>query len=233
MEGVLEFQNVTKRYGRKVALDQINLSIPEGKIVGLLGPNGSGKTTMIKITAGLLTVTKGTVKIKGFKPGPDSKKIVSYQPDHVYLNDWMNVKNLLDFLKDFFDDFDIERAKELLSHLNIGLKDKLKTMSKGTKEKVQLICTMSRDADIYLLDEPIGGVDPAARDYILNTILKNHKPNSTVIISTHLITDIEQVLEHVVFIKNGHILRNDSAEVIRYETGKSIDELFREEFRCD
>ncbi|WP_318720617.1 ABC transporter ATP-binding protein [Treponema sp.] len=233
MEPILDFQNVTKSYGKKKALDSINLTIPHGKIVGLLGPNGSGKTTLIKLTAGLLTPTKGKVSILGTKPGADSKKIVSYQPDHVFLNDWMKVKHLLKFMKDFFKDFNEERAREMLEHLNIKPDDKLKTMSKGTKEKVQLITTMSRDAELYLLDEPIGGVDPAARDYILNTILANHKPGSTVVISTHLITDIEQVLEHVVFIKNGNILRNDSADTIREQTGKSIDALFREEFKCD
>lgn len=232
MDFVLEYKNVTKKYITKTALDQINLEVPKGSIVGLLGPNGSGKTTLLKLAAGLLTPTSGHVISCGLKPGAKSKELVAYQPDRVYLNDWMNVKQLVQMFHDFYGNFNKEKAFKLLDDLHINPNEKLKGLSKGTKEKVQLILTMSREAPLYILDEPIGGVDPAARDYILNTILKNYNPDSTILISTHLITDVEPVLNHIIFIKEGHIVRSGNAQTIRQETGKTIDQLFREEFKC-
>ena len=232
MDAVLELKNITKKYGSKVALDDVSLSVPKGSIVGLLGPNGSGKTTMLKLATGLLQPTKGEVFACGFKPGAESKDLVAYQSDKVYLNDWMNVYDLMSMLDDFYSGFNKEKALDMLQSLKINPKDKLKEMSKGTKEKVQLITTMCRDVQLYLLDEPIGGVDPAARDYILNTILSNYSENATVIISTHLIADVESVLNHVLFLKEGRIVRQGDVDDIREQTGKSIDELFREEFRC-
>jgi ABC-2 type transport system ATP-binding protein len=232
MESILEFKNITKKYDNKTALDDITLSIPRGSIVGLLGPNGSGKTTMLKLATGLLQPTKGEVFACGLKPGAESKDLVAYQSDKVYLNDWMNVKDLMNMLDDFYTNFNKDKALDMLKSLNINPNDKLKEMSKGTKEKVQLITTMCRDVQLYLLDEPIGGVDPAARDYILNTIISNYQENATVIISTHLIADVEPVLNHILFLKEGHIVRQGDVDDIREETGKSIDALFREEFRC-
>lgn len=229
---LVEFKNVNKSYGKKIALDDVSFSIKKGKIVGLLGPNGSGKTTIIKLINDLLVEDNGSILIEGNKPGIDTKKKVSYLPERTYLN--MNVK-VIDFLKyfeDFYDDFDINKATELLKKLNIDENDKLKTMSKGTKEKVQLILVMSRKADLYVLDEPIGGVDPAGRDYILETILTNFNEDSSLLISTHLISDIENILDDVIFIKNGKIVLNENAENIREKTGKTIDSLFREEFKC-
>ncbi len=232
MESILEFKNITKKYDNKTALDDITLSIPRGSIVGLLGPNGSGKTTMLKLATGLLQPTKGEVFACGLKPGAESKDLVAYQSDKVYLNDWMNVKDLMNMLDDFYTNFNRDKALDMLKSLNINPNNKLKEMSKGTKEKVQLITTMCRDVQLYLLDEPIGGVDPAARDYILNTIISNYQENATVIISTHLIADVEPVLNHILFLKEGHIVRQGDVDDIREETGKSIDALFREEFRC-
>jgi ABC-2 type transport system ATP-binding protein len=232
MADVFELKNVTKRYGKKTALDNVTLSLPKGQIVGLLGPNGSGKTTMLKLAAGLLKPTSGDISVCGFKPGAESKDLVAYQSDKVYLNDWMNVLDLMKMHSDFFTNFKEDKALGMLKDLGIDPKDKLKSMSKGTKEKVQLITTMCRDVDLYLLDEPIGGVDPAARDYILNTILSNYSENATVVISTHLISDVESVLNHVLFLKQGHIIRQGDVDVIREETGMSIDALFREEFKC-
>ena len=232
MESILEFKNITKKYDNKTALDNITLSIPCGSIVGLLGPNGSGKTTMLKLATGLLQPTKGEVLTCGLKPGAESKDLVAYQSDKVYLNDWMNVKDLMNMLDDFYTNFNKAKALDMLKSLNINPNDKLKEMSKGTKEKVRLITTMCRDVQLYLLDEPIGGVDPAARDYILNTIISNYQENATVIISTHLIADVEPVLNHILFLKEGHIVRQGDVDEIREETGKSIDALFREEFRC-
>lgn len=229
---LVEFKNVNKSYGKKIALDDVSFSIKKGKIVGLLGPNGSGKTTIIKLINDLLVEDNGSILIEGNKPGIDTKKKVSYLPERTYLN--MNVK-VIDFLKyfeDFYDDFDINKATELLKKLSIDENDKLKTMSKGTKEKVQLILVMSRKADLYVLDEPIGGVDPAGRDYILETILTNFNEDSSLLISTHLISDIENILDDVIFIKNGKIVLNENAENIREKTGKTIDSLFREEFKC-
>lgn len=232
METILKYDGVTKKYGSKVALDNVSLEIPSGSIVGLLGPNGSGKTTLLKLTAGLLKQNSGTIEIFGHKPGVISKNLVAYQPDKVFLNDWMNVNDLMSMMEDFYDNFDKVKALEMLKRLEIDPKDKLKTMSKGTKEKVQLITTMSRKVGLYLLDEPIGGVDPAARDYILNTILSNYQENSTIIISTHLISDIENILNHVIFLKKSKIVRDGNADEIRAKEGKTIDALFREEFKC-
>src|SRR5574344_982350 len=232
MESVINFVNLTKKYGSKTALNSINLDLPKGSIIGLLGPNASGKTTLLKLASGLLTPTSGEIKICGLNPGYQTKEIVAYQPDKVYLNEWMKVSDLLAMMKDFYSNFNYDKALEMLKNLKINVNDKLKTMSKGTKEKVQLILTMSRSVPLYILDEPIGGVDPAARDYILNTIITNYSDNSSVIISTHLITDIEMILNHIIFIKEGNIVRQGEAEDIREKEGKSIDELFREEFRC-
>ncbi|MBC5997880.1 ABC transporter ATP-binding protein [Romboutsia ilealis] len=232
MENIVTFNNVRKSYGNKEALKNINLEIPKGRIVGLLGPNGSGKSTMIKLINGLLTPNEGEVLIKGIKPSKESKKIVSYLPERTYLNDWMKVKDIIEFFKDFYADFDEERANAMLKDLSIDTNEKLKTMSKGTKEKVQLILVMSRKADIYILDEPIGGVDPAARSYILKTILTNYNENSTLLIATHLISEIENICDDVIFISKGNIVLQGQVDEIREEKGKSIDALFREEFKC-
>lgn len=231
-ENVIECKDLTKKYDNKSALNKINLSIPKGSIVGLLGPNGSGKTTLLKLAAGLLTPTFGEITVCGYKPGVESKLNVAYQPDRVYINDWMNVNNLITMMKDFYSNFNKDKAFEMLHSLNIEPNQKLKTMSKGTKEKIQLIMTMSREVPLYILDEPIGGVDPAARDYILNTIINNYSEDSTVLISTHLISDVESVLNHIIFLKNGNIIRQGDVDDIRQETGMSIDQLFREEFKC-
>ena len=232
METVLECKSLRKQYGKKIALKNIDLQIPAGSIVGLLGPNGSGKTTLLKLAAGLLTPSSGEIQACGFKPGVESKALVAYQPDKVYLNDWMNVEQLIKMMVDFYPNFNKDKADDMLKRLNIEPDQKLKTMSKGTKEKVQLILTMSRDVNLYILDEPIGGVDPAARDYILNTIINNYKEDATVIISTHLINDVESVLNHIIFLKEGTVVRQGDVDDIRQETGMSIDALFREEFKC-
>ena len=232
MESIVKFNNVSKNYGKKEALKNINLEIPKGRIIGLLGPNGSGKSTMIKLINGLLTPNEGEILIKGIKPSKESKKIVSYLPERTYLNDWMKVKDIIEFFKDFYVDFDEERANAMLKDLSIDTNEKLKTMSKGTKEKVQLILVMSRKADIYILDEPIGGVDPAARSYILKTILTNYNENSTLLIATHLINEIENICDDVIFISKGNIVLQGQVDEIREEKGKSIDALFREEFKC-
>lgn len=232
MTPILECKNLGKHYSGVPALANLNLQIERGGIVGLLGPNGSGKSTLIKLASGLLVPSMGEILIDGKKPGRETKKIVSYLPERTYLSDWMKVTDMLDMLNDFYDDFDRAKAVEMLKRLNIEPSAKIKTMSKGTKEKVQLILVMSRKADLYLLDEPIGGVDPAARDYILDTIISNYNENATVMISTHLIWDIEKVLDDVVFIGNGNLILQSSVEKIREEQGKSIDSLFREVFRC-
>lgn len=229
---ILECNNLVKYYSGKEALKNINLSINRGRIVGLLGPNGSGKSTLIKLANGLLTPTSGEILIAGNKPGIDTKKIVSYLPERTYLNDWMKVSDIINFFKDFYDNFNSDKAYDMLKKLNINPNDKLKTMSKGTKEKVQLILVMSREAELYFLDEPIAGVDPAARDYILNTIISNYTENATVIISTHLISDIERILDDVVFISYGEIFLTKSVDEIREAEGKSVDSLFREVFKC-
>jgi ABC-type multidrug transport system, ATPase component len=229
---ILECRNLVKAYANSQALKGINLSIKRGRIVGLLGPNGSGKSTLIKLANGLLTPSSGEILIAGNKPGIETKKIVSYLPERTYLNDWMKVSDIINFFNDFYDNFNPEKAYTMLEKLNINPNDKLKTMSKGTKEKVQLILVMSREADLYLLDEPIAGVDPAARDYILNTIISNYNENATIIISTHLISDIERILDDVVFISYGNIFLTKSVDEIRENEGKSVDTLFREVFRC-
>lgn len=229
---LIEIKNLSKSYGKKEALKNIDLVIEPGKIYGLLGPNGSGKTTLIKIINNLLTPTSGEIKVKGDNPGIESKKIISYLPERTYLNMNFKVCELLDYFEDFYDNFDRKRAISLLKKLKINQDDKLKTMSKGTKEKVQLILVMSRKADLYILDEPIGGVDPASRDYILETILSNFDSNSSMIISTHLIQDIESILDNVIFINKGKIVLNDSADNIRNEKNQTIDQVFREEFKC-
>ena len=229
---ILTCENLSKQYGAVQALDQINLRIEPGRIVGLLGPNGSGKSTLIKLANGLLTPTEGQILIDGKAPGVETKNIVSYLPERTYLADWMSVRQILEFFQDFYGDFDRERASAMLSHLGIQEKQRIKQMSKGTREKVQLILVMSRRAKLYLLDEPIGGVDPAARDYILNTIIGNYDPSAAVVISTHLIADVEQMLDEVIFINGGHILRHTPVDEIREEMGKSVDALFREEFKC-
>ena len=230
--GILTCENLSKRYGAVQALDSINLDLQPGRIIGLLGPNGSGKSTLIKLANGLLTPTSGRILIDGKAPGIESRKIVSYLPERTYLANWMSVSQLLDYFQDFYEDFDRQRALTMLNHLKIDEKQRIKQMSKGTREKVQLILVMSRRAKLYLLDEPIGGVDPAARDYILQTIIGNYEPNAAVIISTHLIADVEQLLDEVIFISNGHILRHTPVDTIREEMGMTVDALFREEFKC-
>lgn len=232
MSEVVKIEGLTKVYGKKQALNGIDLVIPEGKIIGLLGPNGSGKSTLIKLMNGLLEPTKGTLEIRGKKPGVESKKIIAYLPERTYLNNWMRVRELLKFFADFYEDFNIERAKEMLENLKISMDQKIKTMSKGTKEKVQLILVMAREADLYILDEPIGGVDPAARDYIIKTIIKNYSEKSSILIATHLIQEIENICDEVIFLANGNIVLQGNVDEIREEKGKSIDDLFREVFVC-
>lgn len=232
MTPILECRNLTKRYGNQIALDNIHFSLERGKIIGLLGPNGSGKTTLIKLLNVLLVPTEGHILVNGLKPGIEIKKIVSYLPERTYLNSWMRVTDMIEYFSDFYEDFDRSRAFDMLKRLNINPSDRLRTMSKGTKEKVQLILVMSRRASLYCLDEPIAGVDPAARDYILSTILNNYEENATILISTHLISDVENILDDVVFIQNGHIRLVDSVENIRFNQGKSVDTLFREVFKC-
>ena len=224
--------DLSKTYGSIKALDHVNLNLEEGKIIGLLGPNGSGKTTLIKLASRLLVPTEGNITICGKEPSAETKAMVSYLPDRNYLPDWMNSADLLDMFEDFFADFDRARALQMLESLNIDMKMPLKKMSKGTKEKVQLIMTMSRHAKLYLLDEPIAGVDPAARDYILRTIISNYDENATVLISTHLIADVENVLDEAIFLKEGQIVLHQSIDELKESTGKSVDEYFREVFRC-
>lgn len=229
---LIECQALSKYFLTAKALESLDLTIGRGRIVGLLGPNGSGKTTLLKLLCGLLVPTGGTVLVDGERPGAYTHSIVSYLPDRMYLSDWMKTADLIDFFTDFYSDFDRVKAYDMLRSLNISPGDRLKTMSKGTKEKVQLIVTMARQSQLYLLDEPIGGVDPAARDYILNTILTNYSENGTVLISTHLISDIERVLDEVVFLKNGIMTLHDTVDNIRETEGKSVDQLFREVFAC-
>lgn len=232
MKPIIECNSLSKKYGEFFALNNLNLSLGRGEIVGLLGPNGSGKTTLIKLINGLLTPTLGDVFVDGIKPGVETKKIVAYLPERTYLNNHRKVKDIISYFADFYENFSTERAYEMLEHLEINPNARLKSLSKGTKEKVQLILVMSREADLYILDEPIGGVDPAARDYILKTILTNYNENATILISTHLIQDIENVLDRVVFIQNGQLVLNASVDDIRMREGKSVDALFREVFRC-
>lgn len=228
---ILECRNLSKTYGKEPALHGINLKLERGKIIGLLGPNGSGKTTLIKLANGLLVPTTGEITIDNHKPGTRSKKMVSYLPDKNYLDEDQTVDAIMGLFVDFYEDFDEKKAREMLDKLGIDPTKRFKTLSKGTKEKVQLILVMSRKADLYLLDEPIAGVDPAARDYILNTIISNYDENATVIISTHLIADIEKVLDEVIFIQNGNISLHTTVDEIREEHGKSVDEYFREVFK--
>ena len=230
-EFVLECTGVSKKYGKKEVLKNINLQLERGKIIGLLGPNGSGKTTLIKIINGLLTADEGDIKVSGEQIGIESKKIISYLPDRTYLADWMKVKDALAIFVDMYADFDLDKCLSIMSRFQIDESMRIKTMSKGTKEKFQLALVMSRKAKIIVLDEPIGGVDPAAREVILDTILENYSADQTILIATHLIADIERIFSTVVFIKNGQIVLNKEVEEVRQETGKSIDELFREEFR--
>ena len=232
MNPILECKGLTKKYGSLEALSNIDLTLEPGRIVGLLGPNGSGKSTLIKLINGILTPNAGTILIDGKPVGVDTKKIVSYLPERTYLNNWMKVCDIIDYFNDFYEDFDKNKAYEMLKRLNIDPSMRLRTLSKGTKEKVQLILVMSRNAKLYVLDEPIGGVDPAARDYILNTILSNYNETGTILISTHLISDIEQILDDLVLIKQGKILQSTSVDEIRDKNGMSVDQLFREVFRC-
>ncbi|MBQ6610244.1 MAG: ABC transporter ATP-binding protein [Oscillospiraceae bacterium] len=229
---ILECRELSKRFGSVQALDEVSLTLEAGRVIGLLGPNGSGKTTLLKLANGLLTPTGGEILIDGLEPGKKTKRIVSYLPDRPYLAEWMKVSQLLDLFEDFYDDFDRDRAIEMLLRLNIDEEMRIKEMSKGTREKAQLILVMSRKAKLYLLDEPIGGVDPATRDYILETIIRNYNPEAAVVISTHLIADVEQVLDDVVFINQGKIMLQASVDSIREEHGMSVDQYFREVFRC-
>lgn len=229
---VLQITNLHKSYGSHSVLEGVSFCIPRGKIVGLLGPNGCGKSTIMKLIAGLIPLSKGEILIDGTAPGQKTKSLISYLPERSYLNDWMRISDLLSFFHDFYSDFDLERAKQMLADLNIALNDRLKAMSKGTKEKVQLVLVMSRRARLYLLDEPIGGVDPAARDYILNTILKNFEEDSSILISTHLIQDVEAVFDRALFLNQGKIVIDGEVDEIREKYGKSIDGLFREVFKC-
>lgn len=232
MENILECKSLSKIYKNAVALSAVNLQIAKGRIVGLLGPNGSGKTTLIKIANGLLTPTAGEILIDGKPVGVETKKIVSYLPDRNFLVQWMTVDGMINYFADFYSDFKRERADAMLENLGIDRKRKIKTLSKGTQEKVALILVMSREAELYMLDEPIAGVDPATRDYILRTIISNYNENATVIISTHLIADVEQILSDVIFINRGDVVLCDTVDNIRMREGKSVDELFREVFRC-
>lgn len=232
MSELLTCEGLTKHYGAKTALDGVDLHIGFGKIVGLLGPNGSGKTTLIKLANGLLQPDSGSIRIAGMKPGVESKAIVSYLPDADWLPGWMRVEQLVKMFGDFYKDFDSARANEMLANLELSPKDVLKTLSKGNREKVQLILAMSRNARLYLLDEPIGGVDPAARDYILHTILSNYSKDATVLISTHLIEDIEPVLDEAIFLKEGTVFAHRSVDEIRENEGMSVDAYFREVFKC-
>ncbi|MBS5317040.1 MAG: ABC transporter ATP-binding protein [Clostridiales bacterium] len=232
MEPILEITHVSKTYGKKEALKGVSLKIEPGKVVGLLGPNGSGKSTLIKLINGLLQPTDGQILVAGQALGIETKKMISYLPERTYLNEWMKVKDLLGFFSDFYEDFDREKARQMLATLKIDEDSKLKTLSKGTKEKVQLILVMSRKAKLYILDEPIGGVDPAARDYILNTIIKNYSEESSVIIATHLIQEVENICDDIIFLGYGEIRLQGNVDDIRQEKGQSIDALFREVFRC-
>ena len=229
---VLECKALTKNYGHVAALDGVDFAVEPGRIVGLLGPNGSGKTTLIKLANGLLTPTGGEILVCGMAPGKETHALVSYLPERTSIPLWMTAGQLLDFYQDFYKDFRRDAAEEMLAHLNIPVKQRIKQMSKGTREKVQLIVTMSRAAKLYLLDEPIGGVDPATRDYILSTIISNYNPEAAVVISTHLISDVEKVLDDVIFINQGRVVLQSSVDEIREEKGMSVDALFREVFKC-
>ena len=232
MTDILQVHRITKKYGKHTALEDVTLNLPSGKIIGLLGPNGSGKTTLIKLINGLLKPTSGELVVDGYKPSVATKKIVSYLPDTTYLDDNMKIRDIFAYFKAFYDDFDQERAEHLCKDLDLDLNDRLRNLSKGNKEKVQLIVVMSRNARLYVLDEPIGGVDPATRDYILQTIINNYSEDASVIISTHLIADVESILDEVVFLKNGHIVLNGNIDDLREEYGQSIDRIFRDTFKA-
>lgn len=232
MSSLLQVSSLTKRYGNTTALNGISFELQSGHITGLLGPNGSGKTTLIKIICGLLQPTEGTVTVEGNPVGVESKKVISYLPDTTYLGKAASVEGTIRRFSDFYEDFDAQRAYDMLAKLDIDPKSKLRTLSKGTKEKVQLILVMSRRADLYILDEPIAGVDPAARDYILNTIISNYDENASILISTHLISDVENILDEVIFLKEGEIVRQSTVDDIRSTEGMSVDSLFREVFKC-
>ena len=229
---LIEIEGLYKSYNKLLALNNLNLSLEGGQIVGLLGPNGSGKTTLIKILNDLLKADRGNILIDGKNPSTETKEVVAYLPDRNSLPDYMKIKDLINMQADFFKDFDIEKANSMIEDLGINTNMRFKSLSKGMGEKVQLALVMSRKAKVYLLDEPIGGVDPAARDYILRTIISNYNPESVVIISTHLISEIESVLDDVIFIKNGEIVLHKSPDLIREEYSKGVDELFREVFKC-
>ena len=229
---LLECKNLSKSFDNKKILKDVNLIIPRGKIVGLLGKNGQGKTTLIKLINDLLTPTSGEILIEGKHPGVESKKIISYLPERTYLDKEMKVIDTLNYFNEFYDNFDIQKAKKLLKDLDLDINSKISKMSKGMQEKLQLILVMSRDADLYILDEPLGGVDPATRDYILDTILSNFKEGSSVIISTHLISDIERILDEVIFIDKGKIILTAPADELRKKEKSSIDEIFRRTFKC-
>ena len=229
---LLECNGLTKKYGHIVALEDVTFRVEPGRIIGLLGPNGSGKTTLMKLANGLLTPTGGTLTICGAAPGKESHAVVSYLPERTSIPLWMTAEQLMDFYQDFYQDFRRAAAEEMLAHLKIQPKQRIKQMSKGTREKVQLIMVMSRAAKLYLLDEPIGGVDPATRDYILSTIIGNYDPEATVVISTHLISDVEKILDEAIFVHQGRVVLQASVDQIREEKGMSVDALFREVFKC-
>lgn len=231
-EYIVRCRELVKNYGDFCALKKLNIDIEKGKIVGLLGPNGSGKTTFIKMLAGLLTVDGGVLQIDGMEPGAQTKAIVSYLPERTYFNSWMRVRDCLDYFSDFYADFDRIRAETMLADLNLSLDSKLQSLSKGSKEKVQLILVMSRRAKLYLLDEPIGGVDPAARDYILETIISKFDKDATIVISTHLIADIEDHLDKFILINSGSVMLNGDVRHVKEEMGMTLDNYFREVFRC-
>lgn len=232
MNQLVTCKNLTKRYGSKLALDNVSLSLESGKIIGLLGPNGSGKTTLIKILNQLTSPTSGEVLVAGNPLCVQTKSLISYLPDRMYLGNWMQVSDAINFFSDFYTDFDRSRAQDMLAKLNIRLSDTIRAMSKGTKEKLQLILVMSRRTALYCLDEPIAGVDPAARDYILSTILNNYDPDASILISTHLISDVENILDEVIFIRNGSVVLQSAVDDLRIQKGKSVDHVFREVFKC-
>ena len=229
---LLEIKDLNKSFDNKKILKDINLSITEGKIIGLLGKNGAGKTTLIKLINDLLTPTSGIILVKGKEIGVESKKVISYLPERTYLNKQMKVSEIIDYFKDFYDDFSEKKAKKLLKDLDLDINTKISKMSKGMQEKLQLVLVMSRNADLYILDEPLGGVDPATREYILDTILSNFNEKASVIISTHLISDIERILDEVVFIDKGKIILQSDADKLRNKEKSSIDEIFRRMFKC-
>lgn len=232
MDYILQYYGVTKAYGSVPVLNNFTFSVPKGKIVGLLGPNGSGKTTLIKLAAGILHQNAGGIVVDGMNVGEKTKSLISYLPERPYFNRWMKTVDMLDYFCDFYEDFDRARAEEMLARLQIDITVPMKNLSKGTKEKVQLVMVMARRAKLYLLDEPIAGVDPAARDYILQTIISNYAPDATVIISTHLISDVENFLNDFIFLQNGTVILSGDAKQTMQEQGKTLDELFREVFKC-